>query len=367
MDAPSMNHKYIFFAPAVVLGLPVPLMAQYNNAPQYNAEGGLVNAKPLVVDAGKLSSKRYVQPVQQVIKAEGKSSLFQVKTGFGWSDNVNRGVRFDSLKLGVEGVQVTLPLSQQSKAQEGTWTDAEVLYRNVLPPKTGLDGSFQLGGALRDYHADHRLDFGVVSAQATVGIKGVSQALDPQVVVSGSSISLGGADYQKNMGLGVQLQPKIQGKSLTVRYSFNNSDYQKIENSDGNYHKLNLTVPVALAKKNATLDVDAGYQWPGSTEQLLDYREASLKLRLRVTVTPKQVFSSSYSISKQVDHLPYGGVFGDQKRDLQQQEVAIGWEWNEGKHLTYEGKLKTSKTNSGIKLFENSATDATVDVLWKMN
>lgn len=343
-----MNYKYSFIALAFVLGVPVPVFAGCENT-------------------SCLGHKQIVPPATK--SRDGKVSLFQVKTGLGWSDNVNRGVDFDELTFGTTSGQVTLPLSEQSKAQEGSWHDAEVVYQNKLPPKIGVDGSFLLGGNWRDYHDNNRLDLGVIAAQASVGLKGLAPVLDPQVVLSGDAISLGGEAYREDVGVGVQLQPKIKGKKLTARYSFNDSNYQKIDSSDGSYHKLKLSVPISMVKQDTRVYVDAGYQWPNSVDPSLDYREASLKVRLRVKVTPQQAFTSSYAISKQQDQHPYNEtLFGDQKRDLQQQEVGIGWEWETpNKRLLYECKLQQRKADAGIKLFEHSATDATVSMRWKMN
>lgn len=343
-----MNYKYSFIALAFVLGVPVPAFAGCENT-------------------SCLGHKQIVPPATK--SRDGKVSLFQVKTGLGWSDNVNRGVDFDELTFGsASGLQVTLPLSEQSKAQEGSWHDTEVVYRNVVPPKSGVDGSFQLGANWRDYHDNNRLDLGVLSAQASVRLKGIAPVLDPRFVVLGDAISLGGEAYREDMGVGVQLQPKMKDKKLTVRYSVNDSNYQKIDNSDGSYHKLNISMPELMAKKNMRVDVETGYQWPNSVEPLLDYREASLKVRLRVKVTSQQAFTSSYAISKQQDQHPYNEtLFGDQKRDLQQQEIGIGWEWQASNRLAYECKLQQRKADAGIKLFEHSATDATVSMRWKMN
>lgn len=422
-----MNHKYTFVALLLLLGSPVTAMAGCEHDPEYNRGvalsrqekfreaialwrgveqrdascmgvkfemalayfklGEFDKAKPLFLEVknargvplkvarkceGHLQEIQQIQQMQDLLQAgsqKRKTAFFRARAGLGLSDNVNGGARFGELTFGHDGFQVTLPLSDKSKAQAGSWHDMAAVYRNVLPSGTGLDGDFQLTGNWCDYHGNNNLNFGVIAAETSVHLGGgIVQTADPHLIVSGSSISLGGNEYRRDVGVGIQLQPKIKGKKLIVRYRFNNSDYRSVDYSDGTYHKLSLTLPVDIVKDKAQLGVDAAYQWPASTERLLDYREASLKLRLGVAVTPRTTFSTSYGISKQKDNQAYNqAAFGDQKRDLQQQELGVGLGWKAGKHLTYEGRLQTRKADSGVKLFDTSATEATFGVSWQAN
>ncbi len=301
----------------------------------------------------------------------------QFSAGLGFSDNINGGVQFDELTFGQGDATITKTLTEQNKAHEGTWLDLEAAWQHYMQVSEGVDGKWQVMATWRDSHDNSdvvlnegEFDLGTVRSVLELKPSGTPVPFDPRVVLSGGSFFLGGEEYRDDLAIGGRVSKEIAGRKVTLGYQFADHNYRTIDNTDGRYHRLSLSVPLlpATGSKNLMLGFDLGHQWPESTGRLGDYRETSGKLRLSFEPAPQSAVSASFGVSKQQDAAPYNrDFFGDAKRNVEQQVLDVGWSMEIDKDLTFEANIQHRKRDSAVKLFEHDATDLTVGLRWQLD
>lgn len=320
-----------------------------------------------------------IPPLQAGGQAQFRSSANQVQqqtpsvqvaAAFGVGDNVNGGVHFDQLTFDIGNSTFTKILGEESKAQSGTFMDIEAAYQRQLPPVSELDGTFRLMAAVRDNHLGEEYDLGTLRGGLELKPGELAADLQPTIVLSGGSFFLGGGHYRQDVAVGVQILPEMVDRDVKLSYQLTDSDYKTVEDTDARFHKLNLSIPFMADSPESWfgMGLDLGYQWPESSERLADYRETSARLRLVMEPVSGHAVSASYGVSQQHDATAYNPLaFGDKKRNLEQQLVDIGWSHPISKHMTYETNLLARKTDSSIKLFENSSVELMTGIRWEID
>jgi hypothetical protein len=296
----------------------------------------------------------------------------QMSVGLGASDNVNNGVGFDVLRFDQGVLQgLSLQLADNRKARAGTWHDVELATQKVLPTVHAVESRAYMTATWRGNHQED--DPNLVTVKGMLELKPGEWAnqLEPRAVVSGGAVLLGGEYYREDIAVGTQIQPELYGRKVALGYQFTDSAYQTatVEDMDARYHRVSLSVPLAVLGEQAKLGVDASYQWPESADRLADYHEVSTRLRLNIAPPTKPYsVALSYGISQQSDAAAYNAVaFGEQRRDLQQQVVNLGVAWQAGKDIAYEGKVQLRDQASEIPLFNSSAVDVTAGIRWQLD
>lgn len=305
-----------------------------------------------------------------LVQQQEQSPAVQVAVALGVGDNVNGGLHFDKLTFDIGNSTFTKILGAESKAQAGTFMDLEAAYQRELPPSSGLDGTFRLMAAARDNHLGEEYDLGTLRGGLELKPGNMAADLQPSIVFSGGSFFLGGDHYRQDIAVGAQILPEIFARNVKLSYQLTDSDYKTVEDTDSRFHKINLSVPLTVGKPESRFGVglDLGYQWPESSERLADYREVSARLRLVLEPAAGYAVSASYGLSQQHDVSAYNPLaFGDSKRNLEQQVLDIGWSHPISKHTTYEANLLARKTESAVKLFENSSVEVLGGVRWELD
>lgn len=327
------------------------------------------------IDSHLVSIPQLRQQVQTQFRASAaqvhqQEPHLQVAAALGIGDNVNGGVHFDKLTFDIGNSTFTKVLGDDSKAQAGSFMDLEAAYQHKLPPSNELDGTFRLMAAARDNHMGEEYDLGTLRGGLELKPGGLAAGLQPSIVLSGGSFFLGGGHYRQDIAVGVQILPEIADRNAKLSYQLTDSDYKTVGDTDARFHKLNLSVPLTVdqPERHFGVALDLGYQWPESRERLADYSETSARLRLVMMPESGHEISASYGLSQQHDAAAYNPLaFGDKKRNLEQQVLDIGWSHPMGKRMSYEANLLTRKTDSAIKLFENSSVEVLGGVRWELD
>ena len=313
------------------------------------------------------------QQTTMIMPTTNPKQAVHIAVGLGVSDNINNGLSSATFSFD-EGVLsgTTWSVKDSMRSHSGSWHDADIAWERLLPDVGKLKSQLQVKATWRDNHNDNQFDVGTFQARLDVkpNVERLNKTLDPSVVVSAGSFLLGGDYYRQDTALGAQIQPKIGKRKVSLGYQFTGSNYQKVDNTDSRFHKLNLNVPLATVGEKMDLGLYIGFQWPEKADKFANYQESSA--RLRMNIRPKETYqvSASYGIIKQQDKEVYNQeLFGDKKRNLQQTIADIGWAWETKKYknLTYEAKIQMRQHDSVIKLFNNKAIDVTAGVSWKLD
>lgn len=291
---------------------------------------------------------------------------------FGASDNINGGIELDELVLGNGNATFTQALSEESKAQHGTWVDLEAAWQKALPVLSERAGRVHIAASWRDIHGGNKSDLGTVRGVVEFNpVAGAStETENSRVVLSAGSFVLDGDVYRSDVALGLRVAQVVAGHSVHLGYQFADHHYHTVSATDGRYHRLSTTLPllegVGRYQADARLDID--YRWPESAERLGDYTEVAARLRLNMQPSARHSVALSYGVSQQTDADAYNtDFFGQAKRDIQQSVLDVGWALELDKQRSLEANLQHRQRHSAIKLFENQATDVTVGIRWELD
>lgn len=308
-------------------------------------------------------------PLQAAATAE---PTLQLALSSGTGDNINGGLKRDTLTFNLENTSITQPLAAQSKAQAGYFIDVETAYRAEPQQYAGMEGTLRVMTALRHNPKANEYDLGVLRGGLELqALNAQEHPLQPTAVLSAGSFILDGSPYRQDATLGFHLAPHLQERQVRISYQLTDSRYNTVQDSDARFHKVNVTLPLWEANREQTavaVGLDVSHQWPESRERLSDYRENSLRLRGKLTSQSGHSLSASYTHSSQQDAQAYNPLaFGESKRDLRQTLWDVGWSYRLTPELTYEANLQQREAESAIPLFANDATELTVGLRWSLD
>lgn len=316
------------------------------------------------------SERDFRSSSKQIQRQQNAPPPLQVAVGIGVGDNINGGVHFDSLTFDIGDTTFTKVLAEESRAQSGQFVDVEAAYQQALPASSELDGSFQVMVAMRDNHLGHDYDLGTLRGGLELKPGDLAEHLKPSIVLSGGSFFLGGEHYRQDFAIGAQIYPTVAERQVKLSYQLTDSAYKTVAETNASFHKVNLSVPLvsSTTEKKVGIGLSVSHQWPNAAERLADYRETSVRLQTEFEPKQRHTVSASYGVSKQSDANVYNPlVFGDKKRNLEQQVLDIGWAWSVGQGVTYEARAMARQTDSVIPLFDNSSVELTAGIRWELD
>ena len=288
------------------------------------------------------------------------TSRMQFATAMGTSNNVNNGVSFDKFTF---DSGLVLPLAEQSKAQSGQWQDLEWGYQKQLKPEAQLS----LNVAWRNHFSDDKLD--TIVSRAVMAFKpgDMAKKIEPQVVLSGGNVTLGGHYYRQDLAVGMQVRPEVGKRKVTLGYQFMDTGYRQLDDTDNRVHRVMASVPLSSDAAKLKVNLDSSYQWPSSAERLADYHEASVRVRANMALKNAQEVSVSYGVTQQSDENAYNTlIFGDKKRNLHQKVMDVGWSKKAGRNMFYEARVQSRRLSSDVQLFNSSAVDVLAGLRWQL-